>query len=248
MTTYYLPARRVIRVIGGERISFLQGLVTNTIPDHGLTYTALLTPQGKYLADFFVKSEADHLLIDVAESLAPGLVQRLTMYRLRADVQFEETGLSVLCGNGDIPSGADADPRHPALGWRSYGDASGLASAPDQTALRVEHLIPETGIELTPDTYILEAGFERLNGVDFKKGCFIGQEIVARMKYKTELRKGLIRVTVTGAAEPGTEITLNDKPVGTLHSRAGDQAIAYLRFDRAKDGMLAGAATVTLVK
>ena len=248
MTTYYLPERRVIRVTGAERLSFLQGLVTNTIADQGLIYTALLTPQGKYMADFFMKSETDHLLIDVADSLAPGLLQRLTMYRLRADVQFEATDLAVLCGTGERPDGADTDPRHTSLGWRSFGDATGLSPAPDQTALRVEHLIPETGIELTPDTYILEAGFERLNGVDFKKGCFIGQEIVARMKYKTELRKGLARVTISGVADPGTEITLDGKPVGTLHSRAGDQAIAYLRFDRAKDGMVAGAASVTLAK
>ncbi|MGB0967311.1 MAG: YgfZ/GcvT domain-containing protein [Halocynthiibacter sp.] len=247
MTKYFQPARRVIRVTGSERITFLQGLVTNTIATEGLIYSALLTPQGKYLADFFVKSLPDSLLIDVAEDLAARLTQRLTMYRLRADVHFEDADLSVLTGYGDAPADADMDPRHAALGWRAYGDATGLAPAPDQTALRVEHLIPETGIELTPDTYILEVGFERLNGVDFKKGCFIGQEIVARMKYKTELRKGLARVTVEGDAEPGAEITLNGKPVGTLHSRAGNQAIAYLRFDRAKDGMVAGAATVTLV-
>ena len=91
---------------------------------------------------------------------------------------------------------------------------------------------------------ILEAGFERLNGVDFRKGCYVGQEVTARMKHKTELRKGLAQVHITGAADTGTEILSNGKPAGTLLSRAGDIAIAYLRFDRATGPMQAGDATV----
>jgi len=110
----------------------------------------------------------------------------------------------------------------------------------DWDALRTAHLIPETGVELTPDTYILEAGFERLNGVDFKKGCYVGQEIVARMKHKTELKKGLARVSIDGAAASGDAITADGKPVGTLHTVAGQQGIAYLRFDRATGDMRAG--------
>ena len=252
MNKFHLPGRRVITITGSERVGFLQGLITNTIPDGPsdtrLIYAALLTPQGKYLADFFIKPQPDSLLLDVAETHADMLLQRLTMYRLRADVQFTTSPLSVIIGYDSPPETADIDPRHTALGWRAYGDPTDLETAPDNTALCVEHLIPQTGEELTPDTYILEAGFERLNGVDFKKGCFIGQEIVARMKYKTELRKGLTHVTVEGDAPPGTAITLDGKAVGTLHSRAGDQAIAYLRFDRAKDGMVAGAAKVTVSK
>ena len=108
------------------------------------------------------------------------------------------------------------------------------------------HCIPETGIELTPDTFILEAGFERLNGVDFRKGCYVGQEVTARMKHKTELRKGLSRVHIDGAAPVGTPITADGKPVGTLFTQSGDQAIAYVRFDRATGPMQAGEATVTL--
>ncbi|MEX0308697.1 MAG: folate-binding protein YgfZ, partial [Tateyamaria sp.] len=115
----------------------------------------------------------------------------------------------------------------------------------DWTALRVAHMIPATGIELTPDTFILEAGFEALNGVDFRKGCYVGQEVTARMKHKTTLRKGLARVRVEGDAQPGTAITADGKPAGTLHSRAGDAAIAYLRFDRATGVMHAGDARVT---
>ena len=234
--------RSVLTLTGADRVDFLQGLVTNDVSraEGGIVYTALLTPQGKYLADFFVIGQADRLLIDVASSHAAALLQRLTMYRLRADVQIAATDLKVSRGTGPGPAGALPDPRDPALGWRHYGDDD-LSDDTDWTALRVAHLVPETGEELTPETYILEAGFERLHGVDFRKGCFVGQEIVARMKHKTTLRKGLVRVRLDGAAQPGDEIVSGDRAAGVVHSVAGDQAIAYLRFDRAADLRTTGA-------
>ena len=119
-----------------------------------------------------------------------------------------------------------------------------MSEAQDWDALRVSLKVPLSGIELTPDSYILEMGFERLNGVDFKKGCFVGQEIVARMKHKTELRKGLARVSITGTAQAGDEITAAGKPVGMLHTVSGDLALAYLRFDRASDEMKTAGATL----
>ncbi len=144
------------------------------------------------------------------------------------------------------PDGGHDDPRHPALGWRLYADAPGGAPAIDWDAIRVAHCIPETGAELTGDSYILEAGFERLHGVDFRKGCYVGQEVTARMKHKTELRKGFTTVALDGAAVPGTPIlTAEGKDAGMLHTVSGDQAIAYLRFDRATGPMRAGDAQVT---
>ena len=110
--------------------------------------------------------------------------------------------------------------------------------------MRVANLIPKTGLELTTDTFILEACFEAINGVDFRKGCYVGQEVTARMKHKTKLRKGLAQVSVFGDAEPGTEILADGKSVGRLLSRSNDQAIAYLRFDRATKPMQAGDATI----
>lgn len=240
-----MSERTVLALGGADRVTFLQGLVTNNVdrPAGQIVYTALLTPQGKFIADFFVIIEPDRLLIDVASSVAPTLFQRLSMYRLRSDVTIDETDLIVSRGTGDAPTDSLPDPRHPALGWRAYGPTD-ISDTTDWDALRVTHLIPETGIELTPETYILEAGFERLNGVDFKKGCFVGQEIVARMKHKTTLKKGLVKVAVNGQAAPGDAITSNGKPAGTLHTIAGDTAIAYLRFDRADD-MRAGEAALT---
>jgi folate-binding protein YgfZ len=239
--------RRLYRLTGPDARHFLQGLITNDIKgvDNGLVYTAMLTPQGKYIADFFLTAQNDAILLDVDAELGPALIQRLTMYKLRSDVQISETDLHVSRGTGPAPEGALPDPRHPALGWRHYGDAQG-DDGTDWDAIRVAHCIPETGIELTPETYILEAGFERLHGVDFRKGCYVGQEVTARMKHKTELRKGLVRVTVAGAAPAGTEITADGKAAGTLYTQSGGYGIAYLRLDRATGPMQAGPAEVTL--
>ncbi|MBU2360417.1 MAG: folate-binding protein [Alphaproteobacteria bacterium] len=237
--------RTVLAVSGPQRVDFLQGLVTNDVnrAANGIVYAALLTPQGKYLADFFIVGEADRLLVDVAESHASLLLQRLTMYRLRADVQIVPTNLVVSRGTGPAPEGALPDPRDPALGWRLYGTQD-VSDDTDWTTLQVAHLVPATGVDLTPETYILEAGFDRLHGVDFRKGCFVGQEIVARMKHKTTLRKGLVRVAIDGVAQSGDEIASSDRVAGTLHTVAGSQGIAYLRFDRATDLHTTGARLV----
>ena len=239
--------RTILSITGSDAEKFLQGLVTNDVrrARKGIVYTALLTPQGKFIADFFLVGQANGFLVDVASSHAQTLGQRLTMYRLRSDVQIALSDLVVSRGTGPAPDGALPDPRHPALGWRAYGTTD-QSDNTDWTALRVAHLIPETGIELTPETYILEAGFEALHGVDFKKGCFVGQEIVARMKHKTTLRKGLLRVHIDGQAMTGDEITANGKSVGTLHSISGDHGIAFLRFDRAEGILTAGNAALTV--
>jgi folate-binding protein YgfZ len=241
--------RAVIGLGGADALSFLQGLVSNDMRPlergPGIVWAALLTPQGKYLADFLVVNTGEQLLIDVAAELAPGLLKRLSMYRLRAAVTLAPLDLAVTRGLGEAPVGALSDPRHPALGWRRYGGPEGGAPAIDWDAVRVEHLIPETGIELIPeDSYILEAGFERLHGVDFRKGCYVGQEVTARMKHKTELRKGLGRVRIEGEAAPGTLIWSGEKEAGVLGTRSGNRALAHLRFDRAEGELRAGTARV----
>lgn len=235
--------RSIFRITGDDRLPFLQNLVTNDIT-RGPAWSALLTPQGKYLADFLTLPDGDSLLLDVDTGLAEDLLRRLTMYKLRAKVGIDPTDLTVARGTGPAPEGAITDPRHPALGWRLY-DGTGDDGS-DWTAIRVAHTIPESLIELIPnDTYPLEAGFERLHGVDFRKGCYVGQEVTARMKHKTELRKGLRTLRIEGTAPVGTPIlTADGKEAGTIFTQSGDHAIAHVRFDRLGEGMLAGEARV----
>lgn len=252
--------RAVLRMEGAAARDVLQSVVTNDVgqlsPGHAV-YAALLTPQGKYLFDFFLVDPGDGaILVDVAADRAAALAQRLRLYCLRRDARVTgDTGLGVmLVWGGPSPQMplAVADPRTAALGWRVYAmdpqaalTASGARPGcrRDYDALRVEHLVPESGIELIPDdSYILEANFEALNGVDFRKGCYVGQEVTARMKHKTELRKRLVRVRVEGAAEPGTPVTADGKPVGTLFTQAGGRGLAHLRLDRSEGELRAGGA------
>ena len=240
-------SRALFEITGADAEHFLQGLVTNDVDRlaDGMVYAAILTPQGKYLADFFLSRRGEAIVMDVAESLSQSLLMRLNMYKLRADVAITPLALHVHRGTDETPEDGFADPRDPSLGWRAYRDAPQDPETTDWDALRVAACVPETSVELTPDSYILEAGFERLNGVDFRKGCYVGQEVTARMKHKTELRKGLAIVDIKGEALVGTEITRDGRAIGTLFTQSGGKAIAYLRFDRAGKDMVAGDAKVS---
>ncbi len=249
-----IEGRAVWRLSGKDVLPFLQGLVTNDVAPleqaPGLVWTALLTPQGKYLADFFLARlpGEEELLLDLPEPLAQPVLKRLQMYRLRADVQITPVALPVARGLGDAPAGALPDPRHPGLGWRAYGMAGG-PSVTGWDALRVGLMVPEYPADLVPDdSYILEMGFERLNGVNFRKGCYVGQEVTARMKHKTELRKGLARLSIEGTAPPGTPVTLPDgREAGRLGTAAGGFALAHMRFDRMEGELRAGTARLATV-
>ncbi|WP_138468400.1 folate-binding protein YgfZ [Poseidonocella sp. HB161398] len=246
--------RTVLRIAGPDGRSFLQGLVTNDTKrlDAGAVYSALLTPQGKYISDFFLIPEGpEAILMDLPAEHAEAVMKKLALYKLRAKVTIAESGLSVERGLGPVPADGWADPRHADLGWRRYG--TDLAEAPEVAraieAKRVELAVPEAGVELIPgDTYILEVGLDRLNGVDFRKGCFVGQEIVARMKHKLELRKGLKRVSVSEPVPVGTEIVSDGVAAGTLYTQAGGAGLAFLRFDRLGDAMTAGPASVAVLE
>lgn len=251
--------RQVLRIGGADRRKFLQDLVTNNLDriGQGAVYAALLTPQGKYLADFFLIGDGDSILLDADAAQVDDLVKRLTMYKLRADVTIAPLRLKVVQGWGDgpAPEGAVTDPRDEALGWRVYTERPEAVLARYDTAepaewhaLRIARGVPQSGVELIPnDSFILEAGFDRLNGVDFRKGCFVGQEVTARMRHKTELRKGLVRVRVEGdAPPPGTPLlTADGRPAGALFTAIDGAGLAHLRFDRAGGPLRAGDATVT---
>lgn len=258
------PDRAVLQLTGSDAREVLQGVVTNDVdavaPGVAI-YAALLTPQGKYLSDFFMLDGGDGaVLLDVNRTQAQALGLKLKMYCLRRDAEISvRNDLQVALiwgGDESTPTMPDAswcvrDPRNKTLGWRAYGPDVGAmlgdtakAARSDYDALRIALAVPEAGIELTDQTFILEAGLERLNGVDFRKGCYVGQEVTARMKHKTELRKGLVKVRVEGKAPAGTPILADGKPAGTLFTNDGSLALAHLRLDRAGPDMIAGDAKV----
>ena len=238
--------RQVIKISGSDKENFLNGLITNTI-ENDLTYSALLTPQGKYLSDFFLLRSNEDILIDIEKSLAENFISRLLMYKLRADVNISSTDLPVSRGQGVIPKNAFEDPRHSSLGWRLYG-VKGQTPTTNWAQLYIDACIPKSGVELLPnETYILEAGFERLSGVNFKKGCYVGQEVTARMKHKTTLKKGFSTISILGSAPIGTAIFSNERICGTLFSQGGGRAIAHLKYDRVSKNMKAGEAILNLI-
>ena len=199
--------RTVLKISGADSFKFLQDLITNdlNLAHSGCCYSALLNAQGKFLVDFFVTRQGEDYLMDAPAAHASGLLNRLNMYKLRAKVVIEETGLIINRGIGPAPVDAQADPRHAGLGWRQIArQPADPSETVDFLALRVAHSVPKIDIELQPNSsYILELGFERLNGVDFKKGCYVGQEVTARMHHKTQLRKGLMKVQIDGCSADG---------------------------------------------
>ncbi|HPD92421.1 MAG: folate-binding protein YgfZ [Rhodobacter sp.] len=248
-----VPDRALLRVTGPDREKYLQGLVTQDmgrVLRDGIGYGALLTPQGKLIADFLLVAQPDAVLIDVARGLADDLARRLTMFRLRSRVEIARTDLPVTRGIGPAPRGALADPREPGLGWRLYGQALTQGAAVDWDALRIARKVPETGAELIPgDSFILELGFARLNGVDFRKGCYVGQEVTARMHHKTELRRGLVVLSLpAGPVPPGTPVLMADgREAGAVYTQADGKGLALMRMDRIEGPLSAGGQPVTPV-
>lgn len=243
-----LPDRALLRISGADAAGFLNPLVSSDVAAPGrAAYAALLTPQGKFLHDFLIFTQSpESLLIDVAVERRADLKRRLTLYRLRAKVELTELdgwqGYA-LFGSGQTPEAPRdgvlfTDPRLPALGWRLWlpeGMAPPLTitGSAAYEAHRIGLGVPDGTRDIEVDKgLLLENHFEALNGVDFRKGCYIGQELTARTKYRGLLKKQLYKVT--GAADlpaPGTPITANGQEVGQLRSSSGSIGLALLRLD-----------------
>ncbi len=254
-----LADRAVLRVAGADARKFLQGMLTNDVDklsDGQAMYAGLLAPQGKILFELFVVASREDFLIDVAKGRLAELIKRLGFYRLRSKVEMkEESDLTVAAAWGGFPSlpqGAIAyvDPRLPALGWRlllpngAHASELGCASAreADYHAMRIKLGVPEGGRDYTfGDTFPHEALFDQLNGVDFNKGCYVGQELVSRMEHRGLARKRIVPVDGEALLPPsGTEVTVGDVPIGTLGSSSGASGLALIRLDRAEEALAKG--------
>ena len=238
--------RTIIKIGGKDNQEFLQNLVTNNICDTkgDLIYAALLSPQGKFQFDFFIFKNNQNYMLDVATDKAEALNSRLSIYKLRADVKIETSDLKVSLGIDKKPDQAFLDPRDKGLGWRLYSKKK-IHNAIDWDNLRINLVIPETDKELLQDSYILEMGFERLRGVDFKKGCYVGQEVTARMKHKTKLRKGLARIRVSKEVDLHTPVFDGNKKIGFVGTQSGDKALAYIRYESLNEKLTAADAIVS---
>src|SRR6202166_5038576 len=266
MKAAFLPDRGVVKVTGEGARDFLNGLVTAdvTLLRPGLGgFGALLTPQGKIVVDFLItEAPGGHgggFLIDCPRALAQALADKLGFYKLRAKVAVENLSdsLGVLAAwEGDpavTPDLAFADPRDAALGWRILVPAelaqkvAGLIGADlvDSTAYEAHRIasgVPRGGLDfMYGDAFPHETNMDRLHGVDFDKGCYVGQEVVSRMQHRGTARTRTVRIALEDfSPEPGIGIFAGDKPVGTIGSTAGHNGLALIRIDRAADALAAG--------
>jgi folate-binding protein YgfZ len=264
-----LPHRSVIAVSGPDRAEFLQGLISNDTAKVGPgrpIWAALLTPQGRFLNDMFVVEDGDGtFLVETERERAAALAKKLKMYTLRSKVTVEDRGdtmeVAVVFGAGAekiVPvAGATAfvDPRLPQLGVRvlaPMGQTAALLLALDEAppaeyeALRLKLGVPDGSRDMPVEkALLLESGFDELHGVDWQKGCYMGQELTARTKYRGLIKRRLFPVKVEGALPPpGTPVERDGREVGEIRSGQGDRALAMLQLDAARTPLSSAGARI----
>lgn len=236
--TARLTSRAVIAVSGSDWRSFLQGLLTQDVESLAageLRFAGLLTPQGKLLHDLFVAGTDDGALLDVQADQRDALIQRLTIYRLRAKVTLEASDRPVLAAFGGEVAGEGlyADPRLPALGARAYDDRAADADEDAYDAHRLALGVPAPADWGQEKTYPIEANFDLLAGIDFKKGCFVGQETTSRMKRRGTIKTRMLPITFDGPPPPfGAEVLAGELRAGEVLGGRDGRALALLRLDR----------------
>ena len=238
-----LDDRALVRVSGPDARPFLHNLLTQdveTLADGDLRFGALLSPPGRLLFDLFLRGEADGVLLDVAADRRDALLQRLAMYRLRAQVVVEADDRPVFAGWPDLADGFTADPRAPGLGGRRYGgEVETTATSAAYQSHRLAIGVPDPARDAPADkTYPIEADFDLLNGIDFQKGCFVGQETTSRMKRRGAIRTRMLPLAFDGPPPPfGAEVLNGELRAGEVLSGRDGAAMALLRLDRL-DGAL----------
>jgi tRNA-modifying protein YgfZ len=266
MKAALLPDRGVVKVTGESARNFLHGLLTADILNlqpAAARFCALLTPQGKIIADFIVTeapaADGGGFFLDVPRALAAALVEKLNLYKLRAKVVIEDLSeiLGVMAawdGSGATGCGLRyADPRLPALGMRimlpphraTQAAAELGATLSDASAYEAHRIalgVPQGGLDFRyGDSFPHESDMDQLGGVDFAKGCYVGQEVVSRIEHRGIARARVVPVRYDGATpETGAAVLAGDRQVGTMGSAAAGHGLALLRLDRVAEAMSHG--------
>ena len=233
-----LDSRALIRVTGADARPFLHNLLTQdveTLADGDLRFGALLSPPGRLLFDLFIAGDDGGVTLDVAADRRDALLQRLAMYRLRADVQIEPDDRPVFASWAGVAEGFTADPRHPDLGGRRLGGpADANASEDEWQTHRLAMGVPDPAADAPYDTtYPIEANLDLLHGIDFQKGCFIGQETTSRMKRRGVIKTRMLPIVFDGQPPAvGSEVLNGQLRAGTVLTGRDGMAMAALRLDR----------------
>jgi hypothetical protein len=245
-----LSDRAVIEMTGPDAAAFLQGLITNDVTKAAngrAVYAALLTPQGKIITDFLVAPIDGGFLLDCAKAAAADLAARLKKYKLRAKVTItERPDLSAVASPIPIEGGI-ADPRLAALGFRAYqANPTASDNATAYHAHRIAQGVPDSR-DIAPETHFpLDCNFEELHGVDFDKGCYVGQELTARMKHRATARRRILRVSAPTLPPPGAPITLGATEIGEMMGSLNGHGLAIIRLDRLGEATEATAGGTTV--
>ncbi len=242
--TISLPHRTVLAVTGPDAKSYLQGLITTDLDDlqPGTALPgALLTPQGKILVDFLISPDGNGYRLDLPTDKAAEIAKRLMIYRLRAKVEIsdlsQEAFVTALWGEGTPPATAIKDGRTVLAGWRDYGEKmTETATVQEYDLQRIQQGLVEGGSDYTfGDAFPHDAGLDAIGGLDYRKGCYIGQEVVSRMHHRGTARRRPVVVEGSAPLPPtGTPLTANGRDIGTLGTVSGAKALAIVRLDRAK--------------
>lgn len=248
MPSAFLPDRTFVRLAGADAEHFLQNLITTdlgTLGENELKPGALLTPQGKILFDFLISRHGEGFLIDIRADQLDAFIRRMTMYKLRAAVTIEalaETGATVTWGEaGD----GVIDHRFGVAGTEVRRQVGRIGEAGDRDrydALRILHGVPESGADYAlQDAFPHDVLFDKSGGVSFRKGCYVGQEVVSRMQHRSTARRRVVIVSAdTALPLSGTDLSIGGRPIGTLGTIAGERGLAIIRIDKAGEAMSKG--------
>lgn len=247
-----LDSRALIRVNGPEARPFLHNLLTQdveTLAAGEVRFGALLSPPGRLLFDLFLWGEDEAVVLDVAADKREALMQRLTLYKLRAKVEVAADDRPIFVSWPGVAQGFVADPRTEALGGRAVGPFEATASEDDWNAHRLAVGVPDPTRDADDGTYPIEANFDLLNGIDFKKGCFIGQETTSRMKRRGEIKKRMLPLVFEGPApDAGAEVLNGDLRAGEVLTGRDGAAVALMRLDRMDGALTVDGRAVTATK